>query len=690
MSCFASSFSQTGGNNPLLQEWKPPFGVPPFNEIKNEHFAPAFEEAIRQQKAEIEAITKNPAQPTFENTIVAFDQSGDLLSKISPVFGGLTGANTNAELQKISKELTPIFAASRNEILFNQALFERIKYVYDHRNTMNLDKEQLRVVQKIYDDFARNGVVLPQEKQDELKKLNERMSMISLQLGQNLLAENNDYKLIIDKKADLAGLPNDVVAAAAEKAQAAGMQGKWMFDLSKPSFIPFLQYSQRRDLREKIYKAYIARGNNDNANDNKQLFAELMQLRKRSSEILGYKNYGEYNTSNQMAQNPQNVFDFLKAVWSPAIERAKKERDEMQQIANKEGAKFKLEAWDWWYYAEKVRKNKYSLNEDEIKPYLTWDNVLNGIFYVSNKLYGLTFKQRTDLPVYHNEVKTYEVFDKDGSHLSILYIDPYPRDSKRGGAWCSTFRSGKYRDGKKITPIVTIVTNFSRPIGDKPAMLNWDETETFFHEFGHALHNFFADGHYDRTSRDVPRDYVELPSQVMENWAGEPEVLKAYAKHYVTGKPMPDALIQKMQNSSKFNQGFINAEYIAAAYLDLKWHTTDFGEKIDVNDFERNTLKELGLIDEIAPRYTTTNFNHIFSGGYAAGYYVYLWAAQLDADAFEAFKESGNLFNQDLAQKFRKYCLSENAMGDGMEQYTKFRGSAPTIQPLLRQRGLAN
>ncbi len=687
LSMALSAFGQLQ-NNPLLMEWKTPFGVPPFDQIKNEHFAPAFKEALRIQKAEIEAITSNKATPTFENTIVAYDHSGDLLSKISSVFGALTGADTNPELQRISKELNPLFAAQRNEIRFNQKLFDRIKYVYDNRSKMKLNKEQIRVVEKYYDDFARNGIALPADKREELKKLSQRMSMVSLQLGQNLLNENNGFKLVLDNKDDLIGLPQDVISASAEKAAANGLAGKWMFDLSKPSFIPFLQYSPKRDLREKIFKAYIMRGNNNNQNDNKKLFIELMQLRQRSSELLGYKNYAENSISENMAKTPETVMKFLKAVWTPTVARAIQERDEMQKIIDQEGGNFKLQPWDWWYYSEKVRKAKYDLNEDEMKPYLTWDNVLNGIFYVSNRLYGLTFKERTDLLVYNKEVKTYQVFDKDGSHLSLLYIDPYPRDSKRGGAWCSALRSGKYRDGKKIYPIVTIVTNFSRPVADKPAMLNWDETETFFHEFGHALHNFFADGHYGRTSRDVPGDYGELPSQVMENWAGEPDVLKVYAKHYQTGESMPASLIEKMQKSSKFNQGFTNAEYIAASYLDMAWHMAKVTDDTDVNVFEKAAMNELGLIDEIVPRYTTTNFNHIFSGGYAAGYYVYLWAGQLDADAFEAFKQSGDIFNPELARKFRKYCLAENALGEGMEQYVKFRGSEPTIDPLLRQRGL--
>ncbi|HZJ74783.1 MAG TPA: M3 family metallopeptidase [Perlabentimonas sp.] len=682
------SCNQKEGSNPFLEEWTTPFGTPPFHLIEEVHYIPAYEEAIQQHNAEIEAIVNNEEEPTFENTIVAYDKSGELLSKIGAVFGGVNGANTSDGLQAIAQEVTPMLSAHRNAIRFNQDLFSRIKTVYDKRENLDLDVEKMRVVEKIYNDFARNGAALPEKLRNELKKLNERMSMVSLKLGQNLLAENAAYTLVLENEEELAGLPESVIASAAEMAKNAGQEGKWMFNLSKPSWIPFLQFSENRDLREEIFTEYLMRGNNDNENDNKELFIELMMLRKQMSEILGYNNYAEYFTAEQMAENPETVFNFLKEVWDPAIKRAKQERKDMQKIIDREGGNFKLQSWDWWYYAEKVRKEKYDLDENELKPYLSLDNVREGVFYVTNKLYGLTYKKRPDIPVYHEEVQAFEVFDHDGSHLAVLLYDPHPRAEKRAGAWCGTYRSGSYKNGEKITPVVTIVTNFSRPVGNKPALLSWDEAETFFHEFGHALHNFFADGHYKRTSRSVPRDYVELPSQIMENWAGEPEVLKEYAKHYETGETIPDALIEKMQRSGKFNQGFTNSEYVAASYLDMTWHTSDIAEDTDVNEFEKKTMDELGLIDEINPRYRTTNFNHIFGSGYAAGYYVYLWAGQLDADAFEAFKETGDLFNQELAAKFRKHCLSDNAMGEGMEQYVKFRGSAPSIDPLLRQRGL--
>jgi peptidyl-dipeptidase Dcp len=678
----------TPEENPMLTDFNTPFDAPPFDRIDNEHFLPAYEQAIEQHKAEIADIVNNNAVPDFENTIVAYDNAGELLGRVSRIFGGLNSANTNDRMQEIAKETTPMLSAHRNEIRFNEQLFARIKTVYDKRDELGLDPEQMRVVEKIYEDFARNGAALPEEERNRLKAINERISMVSLQLGQNLLAENNGFKLVIEDETDLAGLPENVISAAAEEAKAAGHEGKWVFTLAKPSWIPFLQFSERRDLREKIYTAYINRGNNDNEHDNKELFIELMLLRQQMSELLGYDNYAEYFTSIQMAENPQNVYDFLYQVWEPSLARAKSERDEMQSIVNREGKNFDLQSWDWWYYAEIVREEKYNLNEDDLKPYFSLDNVRNGIFLLSEKLFGLTFEKRPEVPVYHEEVEAFEVFDRDGSHLGILYIDPHPRPGKRSGAWCGTYRNGTYEDGKKIAPIVTIVMNFTRPTGDQPALLSWDEATTYFHEFGHALHNLFADGHYKRTSRSVPRDFVELPSQIMENWAGEPKLLKEYALHFQTGQPIPDELIEKLDNSKYFNQGFANTEYLAAAILDMDWHTSEISSNTDVIAFEEASMDRIGLIDEIVPRYRTTNFGHIFGSGYAAGYYVYRWAGVLDADAFYAFKESGDLFNRELAEKFRKYILAENALWEGMEAYVKFRGQEPSIDPFLERSGL--
>ncbi len=674
--------------NPLLMEFDTPFNAPPFDKIEDEHFLPAIKEAISKHKDEIDAIIENPEAPDFENTIVAFDNAGELLTRVSRIFGGLRGAETNERLQEIARETTPMLSEHSNSIRFNMDLFNRIEEVYENLDNMDLDVEQERLVEKIYQDFERNGIALPEEEREKLKKISERMSMVSLELRENLLAENNDFKLILEDEDDLIGLPGHVIDAAAEEAKKADKEGKWVFTLSTPSWVPFLQHSERRDLREKIFKAYINRGDNDNEHDNKELFIELLELRQDMSRKLGFENYAEFFTDVQMAENPENVYDFLYEVWDPALERAKQERDDMQAIIDREGEDFDLEAWDWWYYSEIIRKERYDLDDDEIKPYFTIDNVREGNFKLANKLYGLTFKERPEVPVYHEEVEAFEVFDNDGSHLGILYIDPHPRPGKRSGAWCGTYRSGGYENGEKIAPIVTIVMNFTRPTGDKPAMLSWDETTTYFHEFGHALHNFFAEGRYNRTRRSVPRDFVELPSQMLENYAGQPELLKEYAIHYETGEPIPDELIDKIKKSEFFNQGFIQTEYFAAAILDMDWHTTEINPDIDVNEFEIESMKRIGLIDEIIPRYRTTNFQHIFGPGYAAGYYVYRWAGVLDADAFEAFKETNDIFDQELAEKFRKYIMAKNAIYEGMDAYVKFRGEEPSIEPFLKRSGL--
>ena len=682
------SACKTTEENPFFVEWDTPFGSPPFHLIDEEHYIPAFEEGIRQHKAEIDAIVNNPEVPTFQNTIIAFDQAGSLLRRVSPVFGGLRGAETNPQLQEIAREVTPLLSAHSNEISMNQDLFARIQLVYDNRFEKNLDREQLRVVEMYYRDFERNGAALPEEKREELARLRERMSMISLELSENMLAETNAFELILEDDDDLAGLPAGVISAAAEAAERAGHEGKWLITLHNPSRLPFLQFSERRDLREKVLTAYGERGNNDNENDNKELFAELMQLRLQMARLLGFNNYAEYFLDIQMAENPDNVYDFLEQLWEPSVARANRERDMKQAIIDREGGDFNLEAWDWWYYAEILRQERYELDDDEVNPYFTIENVKRGNFMLANKLWGLTFEPRPEVPVYHEEVEVYEVFDNDGSHLAILFIDPHPRPGKRQGAWCGTYRSGGWEDGEWVSPIVTIVMNFSRPSGGKPAMLSWDETTTYFHEFGHAIHNFFAKGNFRRTSRSVPRDFVELPSQILENWAGEPELLKSYAIHYETGEPIPDELISRLRRAEHFNQGFINVEYLASAFLDMDWHTTDHGDDIDVIGFEEESMRRIGLPDEIIPRWRTTYFGHIFGTGYAAGYYVYRWAGVLDADAFMAFKESGDLFNQELAERFRHYILANNALYEGMEAYVNFRGQEPDIKHFLRQSGL--
>ena len=674
--------------NPFFTEYTTPFGVPPFDKIDTTHYIPAFEEGMIQHNLEIDSIINSKEEPTFENTILKYDKSGRLLTKVGNVFFNLLSALTNDRMQDIAMEISPKLSEHRDAIMMNEKLFARIKAIYEKRNDSKLDSQQIRVVEKYYKDFVRNGANLSKDKQDSLKSVNSKLSKLELQFGQNLLAETKDFKLIVDKKEDLEGLPQASIDAAAEAAKEAGKEGKWLFTLDKPSLIPFLQYAKNRELREKIYRGYFMRGDNDNKNDNKKIIDEIVNLRIEKAKLLGYTNFAQYVIEQNMAKTPETVNDFLIKLWTPALKVSKNELVDMQKIIDKEKGNFKLASWDWWYYAEKVRKEKYNLEETELQPYLSLSNVRDGMFYVANKLYGITFDKKTDIPVYQSEVEVFEVKEADGKHLGLLYLDYYPRVSKDGGAWCTSFREAGWDFGKKVDPIVSIVCNFTKPSGDAPALLTWDEATTLFHEFGHGLHSLFTEGKYNRTAGSVPRDYVELPSQIMENWAGEKEVLKQYAKHYKTGEVIPDALIEKLSKSSKFNQGFGTVEYLAASILDLNYHMVNEKTTIDAREFEKTALSKIGLIPEILPRYRSTYFSHIFSGGYSAGYYVYIWAEVLDSDAFDAFKKSGDLFNKDLASKFRKYCLQECGNDEGMIQYKKFRGQEPSIEPLLIKRGL--
>ena len=675
-------------NNPLLSEFNTPFQTPPFDKIKKSDYKPAFIEAMAQHKAEIDAIINNPDAATFENTIVAYDHSGKQLNKISAIFSNLYSADTDAEMQALAEELMPMLSAHSDEISMNPKLFERIKVLYDQKDQLGLDPLAMRTLEKYYNDLVRDGANLSPEDKEKLKKINAELSTLTLKFGDNLLKETNNFKLVLENEKDLAGLPENVVAAAAAEAKNAGMEGKWVFTLNKPSWIPFLTYSTRPDLRAKLYAGYYMRGDNNNENDNKAVIGQIAELRMQRAQLLGYNTYAEYIIAENMAQTPQNVMDFLKRVWDPALSVAKKELAEMQKIADKEQPGYKVEAADWWYYAEKLRKEKYDLDESEIQPYLALSNVRDGMFYVANKLYGITFEKRSDIPVYHPDVETFEVKDADGKHLAIFYMDYYTRPSKSNGAWCTGFRSYEKENGQETLPLVSVVCNFPKPVGENPSLLSWDDTETLFHEFGHALHGFFTRGDYNRIAGTVPNDMVELPSQVMENWAAEPEVLKVYAKHYQTGEAMPDALIAKLQNSSHFNQGFATVENIAACLLDMSWYDLKEPQSVDVAAFEKETLDKYGLTKEILPRYRSTYFSHIFDGGYAAGYYVYLWAAVLDSDAFKAFKESGDIYNPELAAKFKQYVLAEGGFDDPMGQYIKFRGTTPSEAPLLEKRGL--
>lgn len=670
-------------NNPFFTEYTTPFGVPPFDKIMLEHYMPAFEEGMAEQKKEVEKIITNKRKPRFKNTIRALDQSGELLGKVSSVFFGLSGANTNAELQKIQREISPILTAHGDEISLDSTLFERVKDLYNRKDKIKLTDEEAYILENMYKGFVRAGNLLSPEKKDEMKALNQKMAVLRVNFGQNVLAEANAVQILVDDEKDLKGLPQSSIDAAASAAKNAGFDGQWMFTAQKPSWIPFLQYAENRELRKKVYDGWLMRCRKDNEFNNENNLAQMMSIRAQKAQMLGYATHADMVMESRMAKKASNVFDLLDKVWEPALEAAIREREEMQEMISNEGGKFNLAPYDWWYYTEKLRKQKYDLDESELRPYFKLDNVIKGAFDVANKLYGITFKEITDAPKPHEEAILFEVTDKNGEYLGVLYQDYHPRASKRSGAWCGAYRSHHVKNGKEIQPVCTMVCNFTRPSGDKPALLSIDEASTLFHEFGHALDVLFAENTMESGYR--ARDFVELPSQIMEHWCTEPAVMKTYALHYETGEPIPDKLIEKMQKSSVFNQGFTSVEFLAACYLDMAYHTLTSAEAVNVPEFEIEALNKIGLIPEIWPRYHSEYFTHI-TGGYDAGYYSYEWSAVLDHDAFEAFKET-SLFDQATAESFRKNILEKNGMADAMEMFVKFRGREPDITPLMRNRG---
>jgi peptidyl-dipeptidase Dcp len=682
------SREQADAVNPLLAEWETPFGVPVFDRIRDEHYLPAIKEGMSQEMVNIQAIVDNPEPPTFSNTVAALDRSDALLTKVLNVFRAMRSANTNETLQGIAKETAPMLAKHRDDILLNEKLFGRIKAVHEQQADLDLDVEQQMLLEEFYKDFVRGGANLGEEQKAALRKINEELALLTVQFGENILKENNSFELVIENEADLAGLSEASVSGAAEAAETRGHQGKWVFTLHKPSMIPFLQFAENRALREQIFSGYINRGNNGNELDNKENAARIAVLRVKRSKLLGYDTHADYVLEENMAKSPERVYEFLDKLWAPALAVAKQEVIELQAMIDAEGGDFKLQPWDWWYYAEKLRKEKYDLDEESLRPYFKLENVIDGVFTVANNLYGITLEERFNLPKYHEDVKTFEVKEADGSHLGILYVDYFPRESKRGGAWMNSFRKQRRLDGEKITPVIYNVGNFSKPTADKPALISLEEVDTLFHEFGHGLHGLLSDCTYEKLSGTaVPRDFVELPSQIMENWATHPEVLKLYARHYETGEPIPDELVAKIKASKKFNQGFATVEYLAASYLDMDWHTLGETREPDTLTFEDASLGKIHLIPEIVTRYRSSYFNHIFAGGYASGYYSYVWAEVLDADAFQAFRENG-LFDSATAAAFRQNILSRGGSEDPMVLYKRFRGAEPKIQPLLERRGL--
>jgi peptidyl-dipeptidase Dcp len=686
---FTSCKKEIKSDNPFFNKWDTPFEVPPFDQIRNSHYLPAYLKGFKEQRDEIKAIINNPKAPTFKNTIKALEYSDQLLTKVGSIFGALNSANTNDSLQALNMEIAPLASKHRDDISLNDSLFQRVKFVYENMDKFRLTEEEKKVLDDTYKSFVRNGAALSPEDKDKLRKINEELSKLTVQFGQNLLAETNGFKLVIDKQEDLAGLPEGVVAQAAELAKSMDLGGKWVFTIQYPIMEPFLKYSGKRDLREKLFTAYFMKGDNDNDKDNKAIIKRIANLRVERSRLLGYKSYADFVLERNMAKTPDRVFEFLEEIWAAALPVAKAEAAAQQEMIIKEGGKFKLEPWDWWYYTEKIKKEKYDLDDEITRPYFKIDNVIEGLFYVANRLYGLVFTRRDDFPKYHPDVKTFDV-TRDGKHVGVLMIDNYPRQSKRGGAWCGAFR-GQSRDIKRrmITPVVTMVTNVTPPTGDKPALLTAYEAETLFHEFGHALHQLLSNSTYPSVAgTSVPRDFVELPSQIMEHWVLEPEVLKVYAKHYQTGEVIPADIVDKLDRASKFNTGFATVEFLAAALLDMEYHTLTEPADLDIREFEKNVLNKYGLIPEIKPRYRSTYFNHIWASGYASGYYSYYWSEMLDADAFQAFKETGDIFNREVAAKFESEILSKGGTRDPLEMYKAFRGKEPGIDALLVNRGL--
>ncbi len=686
-----SSCSPKNDINPLLAQWNTPFGIPPFEKIKTEHYMPAYLEAMAVHNAEIEAIINNPQPPTFENTIVAYDNSGALLNKIAPVFSSHNSVNASPEVLELAKELSPLTSKHYNDISLNENLFQRVKTVYDQRESLELNPEQLRLLTEMYKDFVRSGAELPVDKKEELKSINAEISALQLAFGQNLLAETNGYKLVIDNQDNLAGLSEALITAAFERGKKDSLyDGKWVFGLDNPSVMPFLQQSEKRELRKEILDAYLNRCNNNNDNDNKDVIAKLIDLRIKRANIMGYQTFADFQLESRMAKTPSAVYNLLNQLWKPALASAKRELADMYEIAAKNQDNInKLEAHDWRFYFEKAMTSKFDLNDDQLRPYFMIDNVRDGIFYVSNQLFGITFHQIDNVPLPHPEATAYECKDEDGTHLGILFMDMFARPGqKRGGAWCGGFRSQVYADGVRVAPLVTIVGNFTRPVGDTPALLSSDEVETFFHEFGHALASLLKDVTYYGVGR-MTRDFVELPSQIMEHWAFEPQVLKVYAKHYQTGEVIPQELIDKMQNAGKYGQGFATVEYLASSFLDMDFHMLkSMPENFDAVKFEESSMAKIGLIPQIPPRHRSTYFNHTFGGGYTAGYYSYIWAEVLDSDAYQAFVETGDIFNREVANKYRYQILARAGQDEAMTLYVNFRGKEPGIEPLLKNRGL--
>ena len=665
------------------------FAVPAFDQAKNvAQYMPAFEAAIAEQKAEVKAIVNNPDEPTFENTLVALDRTGMTLDSLQGIFFNVLEADGNPEMDSIAEILVPMLTDLSSEILLNETLFQRIKAVYDERESLGLDPEQMRLLTETYKSFVNNGALLNAEQKARLVEINKELGLLSLKFGNNVVAETNAYQYFVKNEDELKGLPESAKAAAAEEAEAAGHKGEWLFTPKRTSFTPVLQYCENRELRKELLMAYTTRGNHGNANDNKEVIKRTMALRIEKAKLFGYDNPADYILADCMAKDSKTVDKFLASVWTPSLEAAKREAAELQKMMDRDLPGEKLQPWDWWYYAEKLRAEKYALNEEELKPYFELGNVRQGAFDLATKLYGIQFEKVNDMPVYNPEVEVFKVTEADGRLVGYLYTDYFPRAGKRPGAWMNNI-SSQYVDANGVDhrPVIINVGNFNKPTAGNPSLLSMDDVETLFHEFGHALHGLLAKAHYKSLSgTNTPRDFVELPSQFMENYCYEPEIIRTYARHYKTQEVIPDSLIEKINNAGKFNQGFVTTELLSASILDMDFHELTTVDGLDVDQFEAASMAKMQMIPEIIVRYRPTFYNHIFTTGYEAGYYSYTWSAVLDADAFAAFKETGNILNPDVAKRFR-HLLEQGGTRDAQELYLEFRGKEADPQYLLRRKG---
>ncbi|MDD5839859.1 MAG: M3 family metallopeptidase [Bacteroidales bacterium] len=677
-------------NNPFLQEYTTPYQIPPFSLIKNEHYLPALKEGISRHNAEIAAIAGNPEAPTFANTVLALDRAGALVERVVMVYAALSESNSSPELQAVAEEFEPLLAAHSDEVSMNPALFARVKKLYDSRDKLGLDSDQKLMLEHLYKDFVRSGALLDEKGQAELKALNGELADLYLKFNKNLLAATNDFQIVVDDKAELAGLPQSNIDVAADEARARGLEGKYVLTLHAPSRLPVLQYADNRDLRRRMYQGYTTLASSGQY-DNRPVISKILQARSKKARLLGFKDYGSFMTDNVMAGSVKAAEDLLMQIWGPAVKRANEEVREMQALADKEKAGIKIAPWDYAYYNEKVRRNKYNLDEAKVRAYFAVDSVRNGIFTMAEKLYNIKFTEKTDWPKYYDEVKVYDVTDAtNGEHIAVFMTDYFPRASKRQGAWMSEFKGSWVNDdGTADRPVIYNVGNFSKPTGDTPSLLTIDEVETMFHEFGHGLHGMLSRARYKgQAGTNVDRDFVELPSQIHEHWAFHPDMLKLYARHWQTGEVIPADMVKKLQEASTHNMGFRTTELVGAALLDLQYGKLNPEGETDVEAFENAVSKQLGMPAEITYRYRSPYFKHIFgSDGYASGYYTYLWAEVLDCDGFEKFAENG-IFDPATAKSFRENILEKGGSVEPMELYLRFRGHKPEVKALLKKRGL--